>query len=95
MTLLTCLLSAPSFLFLIEIFSSEEQRLRLHHLLQPRGCGPGSVCSLTLSGREEDRPEARHPEVQEQSQQDKEDLRGRRQSGDLSRGGEGLLQSVR
>ena len=68
MTLLTCLLSAPSFLFLIEIFSSEEQRLRLHHLLQPRGCGQGPLRALSLPRRQEDRPQARHAEVQEQSE---------------------------
>ena len=89
MTLLTC-----SLICIISVYL-EEQRLRLHHLLQPRGCRPCSVCPLPLSGREEDRPEARPPEVEEQSQQDQEDLRGRRESGDLCRGGEGVLQSVR
>ena len=66
MTLLTCLLPALT-LISLQYFSSEEPRLRLHHLLQPRGCGPGPVRPLALPGRQEDRPEARHPEVQEQS----------------------------
>ena len=78
MTLLTC-----SLICIISVYL-EEQRLRLHHLLQPRGCGQGPLCALALPGRQEDRPQARHSKVEEQSKQNKEDFRWWSQPRNLS-----------
>ena len=89
MTLLTC-----SLIWVISVYL-EEQRLRLHHLLQPRGCGQGPLCALALPGRQEDRPQARHSKVDEPSKQNEEDFRWRSQPRNLSGWGQSLLQSVR
>ena len=54
-----------------------KQRLWVHHLFQPRRSGPSPHCSFPHFGREEDRPETRHAQVQEQGEQNKEDFRRR------------------
>jgi hypothetical protein len=75
---------------------AEESRLRLHHVQRAVDRAEGAQGARAHARRQENRPQAR--DAQEQGrppQQDQEDLRGRRESGDVRRGGQGLLRTVR
>ena len=79
------------FIYTVMFFFIAEPRLWFHHVLESGRGGPGAGRPLPLTRRQEDRPQARHAQVQVKEQQDQEDLCGRREPGDQCGGGQIVL----